>query len=78
MNMGALVQALEKKIDLRSAGKFELFYGETGNFGAFASKKICSDKVEFQDGKISSGFMPLIEPDPEKKFGAYVSLAVAR
>ena len=30
------------------------------------------------NGKLSSGFLPLIEPDGEKQFGAYIMLGTGR
>jgi len=78
MNMGGLALILEKKISGKSTGRFELFYGSPGEYQAFCTKQTAINPPKLRDGKLSSGFMPLVEPDPEKKFGAYISLVESR
>lgn len=78
MNMGGLALILEKKISGKSTGRFELFYGLPGEYQAFCTKQTAINPHKLRDGKLSSGFMPLVEPDPEKKFGAYISLVESR
>jgi hypothetical protein len=78
MNMGILSKFLEDKIHPESTGKFELFYGTKGEYGDFAIKASETRPIKFKNGKMYSGFLPLSEPDMEKKFGAYITLEVAR
>ena len=78
MNMGILTMFLERRFHPESKGKFELFYGTQGEFKAFAAEKIQSNPPIFRDGLYYSGFIPLVEPGKETKFGAYVLLCVAR
>jgi hypothetical protein len=78
MNMGILALYIEKKIHPEATGKFELFYGKRGEFRSFAEEKKKHWPPEFRDGKLHSGFVPLVEPDDQKKFGAYISLGTAK
>lgn len=78
MNMGILTLLLESKIHPHAVGKFELYYGSTGEYGRYAAEQLRQNPPVFQDGKIRSGFLSLVEPDEQKKFGAYISLAEAR
>jgi len=71
MNMGILTLFLERKIRKEAKGKFELFYGVPGEFEVYAKKNILLNPPVYQDGKISSGFFPLVEPVCQQKFGAY-------
>jgi len=74
MNMGILTKFMERKIHSDTTGKFELFYGSPGEYWKFANKKTQLFPPEFKDGKLSSGFLSLVEPNLHKKFGAYISL----
>jgi hypothetical protein len=72
MNMGILTMFLEKRLHLESKGKFELFYGDTGEFNSFAAEQIHSNPPTFKDGLFYSGFLPLVDPSKKSKFGAYI------
>jgi hypothetical protein len=74
MNMGILTMFIEKKIDEGTTGKFELFYGAQGDFQRFATEKVAKHPLKMKNGKLSSGFLSLVEPTPEKQFGAYIIL----
>jgi hypothetical protein len=74
MNMGILSMQIEKKIHQNTKGKYELFYGSPGEFQKFATKKAYEHPLKTRNGKLSSGFLSLVEPDAEKQFGAYVDL----
>jgi hypothetical protein len=78
INMGILSKFLEDKLSRKAKGKFELFYGKRGDFKSFVENKLKDNPLQFQDGKLISGFLPLIEPASYKKFGAYLDLGVAR
>lgn len=78
MNMGILTLFLEKRIHPDSTGKFELFYGSANEYHEFANKQSRLRPLEFKEGKIYCGFLPLVEPDRQNKFGAYISLGEAR
>ncbi|MFA5329937.1 MAG: hypothetical protein WC384_19225 [Prolixibacteraceae bacterium] len=78
LNMGVLARFIEKRVHSKSSGKFELFYGKPGEFNSFAKKQMQRNPIQMLEGKIFSGFMPLVEPDQQKKFGAYISLGLAR
>ena len=78
MNMGILTMLLERRFHPKSEGKFELFYGNPGEFNTFAAEQIHLNPPIFKDGLFYSGFLPLVEPGRKTKFGAYVSLGVAR
>ena len=78
MNMGGIALMLEKKISRESTGRFELFYGSPGEHQAFCLKQTAISPPKLRDGKLCSGFLALVEPGPEKKFGAYISLAESR
>lgn len=78
MNMGILTLYIEKIIHPEATGKFELFYGKHGEFKSFANEKKKHWPPEFRDGKLYSGFVPLVEPDDQNKFGAYISLGTAK
>lgn len=78
MNMGILTLFLEKRIHPDSTGKLELFYGSPGEYLNFAKEQSHLHPPEFQDGKLYSGFLSLVEPDLHKKFGAYICLGVAK
>jgi hypothetical protein len=77
MNMGILSMQIEKKIHQDTTGKYELFYGSRGEFQNFATKKTCEFPLKTRNGKLSSGFLSLVEPDSEKQFGAYMDLMEA-
>ena len=77
-NMGILTLLLENKIDQEVKGKFELFYGSAGEFDVFAKNKKRNNPLLFRKGKLFSGFLPLVEPENQQKFGAYFSLGSAK
>lgn len=74
MNMGILTMQIEKKIVDETSGKYELFYGPCGGFQDFATKMANENPLKIVNGKLSSGFLPLVEPDRDKQFGAYIIL----
>lgn len=74
MNMGILTMHIEKNIDQETTGKYELFYGTRGEFLQFATNSEYEHPLKMKNGKLSSGFLPLVEPDGEKQFGAYILL----
>ncbi|MDP2336562.1 MAG: hypothetical protein Q8N05_08955 [Bacteroidota bacterium] len=78
MNMGILAMFLEKRISPDTSGKFELFYGSPGEFENFARIQAQNNPLRFKDGKLCSGFLPLVEPDRQKKFGAYILTGEAK
>lgn len=78
MNMGILTLLLERKIHPAATGRFELFYGKDLDFKTFAMKNIDLHQPQFLDGKLCSGFLPMVEPNEKNKFGAYISLSQAR
>jgi len=78
MNMGILTMFLERIIHPESEGKFELFYGNPGEFNTFATEQTQLNSPTFKDGLFYSGLLPLVEPNKKTKFGAYVSIGVAR
>lgn len=78
MNMGILTLFLEKKIHPDTTGKFELFYGLPGEYQNFATAEARLNPPQMQDGKLCSGFLSLVEPDRQKKFGAYISMGLAK
>jgi hypothetical protein len=78
MNMGILTMFLEKRIHPDATGKFELFYGSANRYCDFVDKQSLINPPELKEGKIFSGFLPLVEPNAKNKFGAYISLGVAR
>jgi hypothetical protein len=78
MTMGMFSIRLENKIHQDTSGKFELCLKKTGEFRNYASTNSVINDLKFRDGKIYSGFLPLVEPDANKKFGAYLSLGSAR
>jgi hypothetical protein len=75
MNMGILTLLIQNHICKEVKGKFELFYGQNGDFQLFAKREQELNPPVMKDGKISSGFFPLVEPVREQKFGAYFSVA---
>jgi len=78
MNMGILTMFLEKRIHPESTGKFELFYGPANEYRDFVEKQSQFNLPELKHGKVCSGFLALIEPKRQNKFGAYLSLGVAK
>ncbi|MDP2115144.1 MAG: hypothetical protein Q8K69_13920, partial [Bacteroidota bacterium] len=78
MNMGILTTQIEKKIHDNTTGKFALYYGTRGEFKRFADNMTLEHPIKISNGKLSSGFLSLIEPDTETQFGAYFSLTAAR
>lgn len=78
MNMGILSMVTATNIHAGSTGYFRLFYGQQGKYERFATNQNQLNPWKVYDGKPYSGFLPLVEPSPQKKFGAYISLATAR
>ena len=78
MNMGILTTQIEKKTHDDSTGKFALFYGSRGEFKRFADNMSLEHPIKTRNGKLSSGFVSLVEPDAEAQFGAYFSLTAPR
>ncbi len=77
MNMGVLCLQLEKKIDKDTSGKFETSMLKHNEFQNY-STRFFKNELKFRNGKISAGDLPLAEPKPSKKFGAYISLGSAK
>jgi len=71
MNMGILTILLQNYIQREAKGKFELFYGQKGNFEIFAEREHKLNPPVIVNGKINAGFFPLVEPTHHQKFGAY-------
>jgi len=78
MNMGILTMFLERRIHPDSIGKFELFYGPANGYCDFVDKQSLLNPPKFKQEKIFSGFLPLVEPNPKNKFGAYITLGEAK
>jgi len=78
MNMGILTILLQNIIQRGAKGKFELYYGSKGDFEIFALKEKRLNLPVILNGKISSGFFPLIEPVHHQKFGAYFLISGTR
>jgi len=69
---------LARKLHPDSTGKFELFYGKPGKYLNFVKVETKLNPIKLQDKQFYSGFLSLVEPTEEKKFGAYLSLGTAR
>ena len=69
---------IEKRIHPDATGKFELFYGKTGDFETYALNQMQLKPHHLGEGKLFSGFVPLVEPSKQNKFGAYISLGEAK
>jgi hypothetical protein len=78
MNMGILTMLLEKKFHREAKGKFEVFYGNRGDFYNFSTQQTKNKPIKLKDGKLFHGFLPLVEPTSNKRFGAYIDLGFAR
>ncbi len=78
MNMGILTMFLERRIHPDSTGKFELFYGSANGYCDFVDTQLQLNPPKSRQGKIHSGFLPLVEPNAKNKFGAYISLGEAK
>lgn len=78
MNMGVLAMFLENKIHPDATGKFELFYGNPGEYRIYAADQLVQNQSEKRDGKLYAGFLPVTEPDSARRFGAYASLGTAK
>ena len=78
MNMGILTILLQNNIQKGAKGKFELYYGSKGDFEIFAKKEELLNPQVVLNGKISSGFFPLVEPANHQKFGAYFLVSGTR
>jgi hypothetical protein len=78
MNMGILSMFLEKKLHTDASGKFELFYGSPGEYFNFEKKNAKLKPIILQDEQFYSGFLSLVEPTENTKFGAYIILGTAR
>jgi hypothetical protein len=76
--MGILTILLENKIHREAKGKFELFYGSAGEFDVFSINQKSKNPLLIREGKLFSGFSPLVEPENHQKFGAYFSLGSAK
>ncbi len=78
MNMGILTMKLEQNIHPDANGKFALFHGSPGEYHYYANEQMHLNPPVVREGKLYSGFLPLVEPEEQKKFGVYISLGVAR
>ena len=78
INMGILSLQLENKIHQDASGKFELGLVNTAEFKNKTAMNSEINEIKYRDEKIFSGFIPLVEPDQNKKFGAYLSLGSAK
>jgi len=78
MNMGVLSMYLEKQLHPQATGKFELFYGKPGEYLNFVKENLKLYPIKLRDEQLYSGFISLVEPTENKKFGAYIALGTAR
>lgn len=78
INMGILSLKLENKIHQDVTGKFELCLVNSAEFKNNTAMNSEIKEIKYKDEKIYSGFLPLVEPDQNKKFGAYLSLGSAK
>ncbi len=68
--MGILALFLEQLLHPEAKGKFQLFYGNTGDYLNFVNEQ---NQAGYLDGKFASGFFSLTEATQETKFGAYIT-----
>jgi hypothetical protein len=74
MNMGILTKQLERFVHKHSSGKFELFYGQAGDYKKFVKEKSTNHHLKTENGKLSAGFLSLTEPTEKTQFGAYLEI----
>jgi hypothetical protein len=74
MNMGILTLMLQNYIQNELKGRFEIYFGKTGDFEGLAQKEMRFNPPALINGKICSGFISLVEPIQHQKFGAYLFL----
>jgi len=77
-NMGILTMFLERRIHPESNGKFELFFNSANKYHDFVFEQSQLNPPKLKEEKIYSGFSPLVEPNMQNKFGAYISLGEAK
>jgi hypothetical protein len=77
-NMGILSIFLEKKIDQKISGIFEIGSNKPGNLQNLMNGISTITQYPYSDATIYSGCLPLTEFNPKTKFGAYLSLGSAK
>lgn len=71
-NMGLLSLQLEKLIHPGKKGTFRTYYKPGSTFHKFAEEMIRTHPLIISKNKIVSGFLPLVAPDKDVLFGAYL------
>ena len=73
-NMGTLAICLDKYIHQDSCGAFKINFKPKESFDDFHNKMKNEYPFEMKDGKWYSGYLPLVSPYQNKKFGLYLLL----
>lgn len=69
--MGYVALALEKRLDLKISGKFEIWFNNKQSFGDFVTSQIEKYPLKLNANKIISGFLPLTS-NWNAPIGAYI------
>lgn len=69
--MGHVALALEHKVASGKTGKFEIWFDKNLSFDDFVKKQSAKFPLKFNDGKITSGFLPL-SSDWSSSIGAFL------
>lgn len=72
--MGLLNLELRKKIHPDAIGSWEIRQFKPGSWNTFAKQNICSRPVHIANGKVISGFLPLVPYSGNQQFGAWAEL----
>lgn len=71
-NMGLLSLQLEKLLAPGRKGIFGMYFRKGKDFKTYADIVQTSAPIEFREGKIDSGFLPLTPTDTDTLFGAWI------
>ena len=72
--MGLFALNLERIIAPTAVGKMYIYYKKGKSFGEFSSEMQVKFPQEWKREKAFRGFFPLVEPNQQKQFGAYMLL----
>lgn len=75
-NMGLLAQSLEQHLAPGSHGKLFTAHFEKNGFKAFCGEKQQKNRLKTENGKLITGFLPLIPVNEKNTFGVWLEISV--
>jgi len=72
--MGAVALGLRNHLAENAIGEFRIIHGKEGHFAQFCEEMMKKEPLIVENGKITSGFLPVTPTLPQSSFGAWINV----